>query len=289
MSDIAWFGIYGERGGDEDPRFLHLERMRDRARLLQGRAVPHAHRNLFQLMFATAGNCVLEVDNQRHILTAPCAVYIPDGAVHSITFDDSESVGWVVTAAEQWLAPIANSAVTLPGSLAEPAVAMLPGQTATEMIWLLERLEHAAQELSPARDLIVQSLLVLLLTTLLRHSQSQPEQPPAAQAEREQFQRFRELLEEHFREHWSVAQFATAMGMGCSALNRLAERHGDRRVHEMQQYRLLLEAQRLLIYTAASAVQIAAELGFQDPAYFSRFFKRQTGLTPLAFRRERAD
>jgi AraC family transcriptional activator of pobA len=58
--------------------------------------------------------------------------------------------------------------------------------------------------------------------------------------------------------------------------------------NEMQQHRLLMEAQRLLIYTSASAVQIAAELGFQDPAYFSRFFKRHTGLTPLAFRQARA-
>ncbi|MDX9875611.1 MAG: helix-turn-helix domain-containing protein, partial [Spongiibacteraceae bacterium] len=282
MSDIAWFGIYGERGGDEDPGFLHIERMRDRARLLQGRAVPHAHRNLFQLMFSAAGNCVLEVDGRTHSLTAPCAVYIPGGAVHSITFDDAVTAGWVVTAAEDWLLPILSSNV-LPGSLAEPAIAMFPAGSEPEANfgWLLRQLERTVQQPQAPHELVVQSLLLLLLTDLMAHSRTRVEPPATAQAEREEFQRFRELLEERFRDHWTVEQFAQAMSLSPAALNRLVQRHGGKTAHEMQQHRLLLEAQRLLIYTSASAVQIAAELGFQDPAYFSRFFKRHTGLTPL--------
>ncbi|MEJ2037048.1 MAG: helix-turn-helix domain-containing protein, partial [Maritimibacter sp.] len=52
------------------------------------------------------------------------------------------------------------------------------------------------------------------------------------------------------------------------------------------QDRLTLEAQRLLTYTNASAAMVASELGFQDPAYFARFFKRRTGLSPIGFRNE---
>jgi len=44
--------------------------------------------------------------------------------------------------------------------------------------------------------------------------------------------------------------------------------------------RLATEARRLLRYTGASAAQIAAELGFEDPSYFSRFYLRMTGKRP---------
>ena len=48
--------------------------------------------------------------------------------------------------------------------------------------------------------------------------------------------------------------------------------------------RLLLEAKRSLIYTSMTANEIAYDLGFADPAYFSRFFRQHTGRTPSAFR-----
>jgi len=47
----------------------------------------------------------------------------------------------------------------------------------------------------------------------------------------------------------------------------------------------LQEAKRLLLFTTASASEICYELGFKDPAYFNRFFSRQTGLSPGDYRR----
>ena len=52
----------------------------------------------------------------------------------------------------------------------------------------------------------------------------------------------------------------------------------------MLQLRLLIEAERQLRYTSMSVAQVAFHLGFDDPAYFSRFFTRRMGLTPRAFR-----
>ena len=56
----------------------------------------------------------------------------------------------------------------------------------------------------------------------------------------------------------------------------------------MIQQRLMLEACRQLTYVPSSVATIAYELGFQDPAYFSRLFRRHTGMTPTQFRRAQA-
>jgi AraC-like DNA-binding protein len=48
--------------------------------------------------------------------------------------------------------------------------------------------------------------------------------------------------------------------------------------------RLTLEAKRLLAHSDLTAAQIAFGLGFEDPAYFARFFRREAGLPPTAFR-----
>jgi AraC family transcriptional activator of pobA len=48
--------------------------------------------------------------------------------------------------------------------------------------------------------------------------------------------------------------------------------------------RLVKEAQRELVYSSLTVKQVAHELGFNDPAYFSRFFLKQTGLKPTEFR-----
>ena len=53
--------------------------------------------------------------------------------------------------------------------------------------------------------------------------------------------------------------------------------------------RLLLEAKRQLIYTTAPVTSLAFELGFQDPAYFSRFFRKNTGIAPGKFRLEQSN
>ena len=51
--------------------------------------------------------------------------------------------------------------------------------------------------------------------------------------------------------------------------------------------RLLLEAKRNLVYTAMTIQQVSDSLGFSEPAYFSRFFKRYAGVSPRAFRQPR--
>jgi AraC family transcriptional activator of pobA len=102
--------------------------------------------------------------------------------------------------------------------------------------------------------------------------------------QRSQFMRFQLLIEKHFLEHWPLQRYAQRLGMNTQRLNRLAQEVRGQSALEVVHERLTREACRRLIYVAAPVANLAGELGFEDPAYFSRFFKRRTGQTPQRFR-----
>ena len=98
--------------------------------------------------------------------------------------------------------------------------------------------------------------------------------------------RFRALVEANLSAHWSVPRYARTLGLTESALNRLCRRQLGYSALEVVQQRLALEARRRLIYVAAPVARIAADLGFRDPAYFCRFFRRHTGQSPSIYRKQ---
>ena len=98
------------------------------------------------------------------------------------------------------------------------------------------------------------------------------------------FTRFLVLLEQHFLEHWPIERYASQLGLSTQRLNRLTRAESGRSALELIHDRLTREACRRLTYIAAPVASLAIDLGFEDPAYFSRFFKRRTGLSPARWR-----
>jgi AraC family transcriptional activator of pobA len=101
----------------------------------------------------------------------------------------------------------------------------------------------------------------------------------------ERLRRFRQLIEGGFMRHLPVSNYARQLGLSETSLNRLCRRLAGATAFDIIQQRLALEARRRLAYAGGSVAGIAAELGFADPAYFCRFFRRHSGVSPGLFRR----
>jgi AraC family transcriptional activator of pobA len=125
---------------------------------------------------------------------------------------------------------------------------------------------------------LVRALLLLLVRARLRADES-----PDGSGNR-LMESFRQLVEAHYAEHWPVETYAAALNLTESRLNRLSRKLSGQTAFALTQERLLLEARRKLIYTATPVSQLAYELGFSDPAYFCRFFKKLSGQAPSNFR-----
>jgi AraC family transcriptional activator of pobA len=147
---------------------------------------------------------------------------------------------------------------------------------------LLEQIEAEFRAPGPASTRLqvwlVRALLLLLVRAQLQTETSSDERTPGL------MDRFREQVEAHYAEHWPIERYAKTLNLTESRLNRLSQKSFGQSAFALTQERLLLEARRKLIYTSTPISQLAYELGFSDPAYFCRFFKKQTGLAPSTFR-----
>ncbi len=95
----------------------------------------------------------------------------------------------------------------------------------------------------------------------------------------------RGLLEQHLRDHWSIEEYASRIGVSTIRLNRACHAITGSSPLRLIQERLFVEAKRELATSERTVAEIGYALGFYDPSYFSRRFKAVVGQTPADFRR----
>lgn len=100
-----------------------------------------------------------------------------------------------------------------------------------------------------------------------------------------QAQRFVQLVNNFYLEKRTVEEYAALLHITPGHLSDLVRRALGKTASAVITEKLVREAKTLLRHTVADVAQIAWQLNFASPAHFNRFFKRETGLTPLAFRR----
>jgi len=136
----------------------------------------------------------------------------------------------------------------------------------------------------PGRALSLAALTRLIFISLLRLSTRSIQSQPARREDLQIFQRFNALIEANYQAHWALERYAEQLGVTEARLNDICRRIADLPSKRLVYDRLMQEAKRLLLFTGSSVNEICYQLGFTDPAYFSRFFTRNAGITPGEYR-----
>lgn len=100
----------------------------------------------------------------------------------------------------------------------------------------------------------------------------------------EKLEAFLELMETQAFSHRQVSDYADMLHLSVYQLNAITRTTLSKTPSEIINEHLILEAKRLLLATSDQINQIAWQLGYEDPSYFIRFFKKHTGQSPEAFR-----
>ncbi len=96
--------------------------------------------------------------------------------------------------------------------------------------------------------------------------------------------KYRMLVEKQYTATRLVQKYAGQLGVSANYLNVLVRKYLGKSALNLINERVILEIKRRLLRTEKGISEIAYELGFDELSYFSRFFKRHTGMTPIAFR-----
>lgn len=283
---VPAFGLYGETWSSQVLDRMHWESIPARSRLHGWHIRPHRHSDLLQLMYVQRGPAHLEIDDATQRVDAPTLVLLPPLSVHGFRFHRRVQ-GHVLTLSAQVMAEFCNQWPALGRGLAQPACLEASGE-AGMLDHLFDTVAGEYQGRRPARAEMLQALVAQLLVWTARACQSRVDAPmqdttPHARGARH-LQAYLSLVDAHFREHWPLQRYAQQVGVSSGHLNALCRRLAGATALQLQQRRLLLEAQRSLTYTTLDVQQVAAMLGFSDAAYFSRWFSRSAGCAPSAFR-----
>lgn len=284
--------VYDQRYSDSE---VHYDRLVNLAGFF-GRNMPvHRHDRFFQIHYVKTGAVRVYLDDQQYIESGPMFFLTPPTVAHAfVTEPDSD--GHVLTVRQQlvWQLIEADAGLVASAMQVAPACVAL-ASVATELNADASRLELLLEELSveisanrPGREVALRSLTKLIMISVLRLCSNSLKATPGRREDLKIFQRFNELIETHYREHWSLSQYALSIGVTEPRLNDVCRRVADLPSKRLIQERVMQEAKRLLLFSGSSANQICYELGFKDPAYFSRFFQRYAKLTPGEYRQRQS-
>lgn len=283
-SAIPSYRLYREESGESGDFWIHSETIPERTHLHNWEIARHRHDSFFQLFLLTAGSGEIVGTDDVRRFEAPCALFIPAGAVHGFRFS-REIDGLVLTALGDRLASIAASDRRIATFAAATRVVALQraDENADLLVESIRRLHAELHGRAPGRLLLLEPLMMAAIVALVRTGTAATERGEGPDAE-DRVETLATLIAAHFREHRPVTFYAQAIGVSAAHLNRLARTATGLSVQGLAARHLMEAARRDLIFTPTPVQAIAYSLGFADPAYFNRFFRRHAGQTPGAFR-----
>lgn len=278
---------YDQHYVDAEIHYEHLEKLAD----FFGRNMPvHHHDRFYQLHVILNGTVRVHLDETSYIVNGPMFFLTPPTVPHAFVTDNNAK-GHVITARQQlvWemmggLVPTGWGSNSFMNSPLCVALSPAADPTAERMLHLLSLMADENDHTSVEHTMALKALLQLVLIDISRLSdQNQPQQKTRKEDVRI-FHRFNELIENHYREHLTLSQYSNIISVTEARLNEICRRLAGLPSKRLIMDRLMQEARRLLTFSTAPITEISYQLGFKDPAYFARFFRRNAGVTASEYR-----
>ncbi len=282
-NNIPLYELYGEQRRSKDTLSFNIQRIE--TFLEKTGTYHHAHRHpgLYQWVWVKKGKGKHRIDLQEFRMMPGRLFALHPGIVHDCISDD-DMEGFILHFSPQLLDLDSWGGVTVhPLGTPYYSVLEVPPEMETKLDSLFKQILEEARNKQPGYELIVKALIQVLTV----YSKRWPTLANVASSAASSLQAdFDQLLERLFRQERSVQPYADRLQVSVPVLNQTIKAFTGVTASEHIQRRIMLEAKRQLTFTRLSISEVAYELGFEDPNYFWKFFKRHTGLTPGLFRRQ---
>lgn len=287
---VPTYALYGETAEDFDGNWLHCESIPSRSALHAWEIGLHRHRRFFQILNITRGRAECRLGARTATALPASVVTVTPGLAHGFRFSPDID-GHVITLLAGQVERLPGGAADIRPLLAEPQVVDFRGDrpAASRIAASVAAIAEEFAGSQPGRLGLIQSHVAIVLLTLGRAvAAAALDGQGGASPGARHAAAFRALLDRHYRSERMVAFYAGRLGVSETHLNRICRASFGTSALGTINRRLLLEATRDLTFTTMSVKEIAYSLGFDDPAYFTRFFTRHSGETPTQYRRRHA-
>lgn len=249
---------------------------------------PHRH-DFFEVLYLSKGSGFHIIDGNKYEIQPPCVFFMSPGQAHKIEFS-SDIEGYIfIFTSEFYLINQTNQnrLIEFPFFFSirqENRPLILESK---EDILFLETLfkkgiaeiakdeNYSVELLRSVLDLILTSCAILYKTdeNLLTKSKGNVV-----------VKRFFQLVEENYQNNLSVNEYADKLAITPNHLTQTVNQLTGKTSSQIIKSKQVLEIKRLLVHTNLTVTEIAGRLNFPDQSYFTKFFKREAGVSPLQYR-----
>ena len=250
---------------------------------------PHRH-NYFEVLFFNGSGGSHEIDFQSYPIEKNSIHFVSPGQVHLLR-RDPKVTGYVLSFTDDFFLDRAASSMfieTLPFFInpsSTPIVRLEDTENVSEINDIIKRIQKEYASEHSDKIQVIASWMSLFLISCRRLYLNQVPSGEKHGVKNETTRKFRKVVEEKFAENKSVSEYAALLNITPGHLNDTMQKELGKTASELIHERIILEAKRLLYHSEKSIKEIAAALNYDDPSYFTKFFKTNTDFTPDQFRK----
>jgi AraC-like DNA-binding protein len=249
---------------------------------------PHRH-DYYTIILIKEAQGTHFVDFKAYELTGNCVYFLSPGQVHQVLTTDIPK-GWVLTFTSEFLLKnnISDQLINdvyLYNNFGESPPLPLHDHEVEAYVKIIYDLQEFDSSINQYNTEAMGSLLKLFL--IKSHNlctMSKSIELQSTEATNPLFRTFKNQIDTHFATKHKVTDYANMLSVSSDYLNKVVKTLTGKSAKEYIQNRIMIEAKRSLLFTDLSNKELAYKLGFEEPAHFSNFFKKNAGTSPIDFR-----
>lgn len=306
--NIQLYNLYGETDTTPLPDFVHCETIEIRSKAYNWEIKPHVHTQLYQVFLIESGAGFLQTESGNAPFSSSCLITIPANRLHGFTYSQPTD-GRVLTLSETYLDALFEPSPKVDLTLSAMQIVPIGTENAAIFANLIQIVDKIGSELYDnlaEKNVVVKAHLSLFFIEIYRlilknRHQQQPTVPIHTHSPQtthltpqilrggdnrqlQHFQGFQRLVRKSLSATKTISDYAQELAITPVHLNRVCQSIAQKTASEIIEALLIAEAQKYLRHTSYSIAEVSYMLDFNDPAYFSRVFKKQTGSSPKRFR-----
>lgn len=249
---------------------------------------PHRH-DFYEILFLTRGRGTHTIDIIDYEIKPNMIFFLSPGQIHDLQLSDDMYGYLFLFTSEFYLLnkPDKNQLLELPFfytlTAGSPPLYLEKEEDVKELTDLFRQAIKESEENFPDSPDLIRALLDIILIKCKRLHPAGPDDKLNSKG-RLLVKRFKQLIEEKYHENLSVKDYAEVLAVTANHLSETVKNLTGKTSTDLINEKMILEIKRLLLHSDMTVSEIAYGLNFTDQSYFSRYFRKQTGISPGEFR-----